>query len=733
MNYGKLVRCHGRWMLIAAVCATQTFEVRLGVAAQQKWEPSKLRETKPPQIQNATTLQGIVVVGRQEDLKPTSVTEVKGVEVQGPDFLRRPDFEKLLKRHLGARLTAKTVTQIQTEIQNYCQSHKHKAQVIVGEQEVTRATLQFAVLEMGEGQTAAAQEAESLFATNLHGILILPSVAEVEPAGVTGIRGVVVKGPNFLRRPGFTKMLKRHLGAPLTGRALTQIQVEIKDYCQAHDHLVVDVISQQQEVLEGTIQIAVIEAKIGHITVENPGRKWFPDSVITNNVRLKPGQSVLESRFNSDLNWLNQDVNQNLGYDGFNSRFLDVSGSFHQGNLGETDVKYEAVDRLPLRGFVGVDDAGIAIIGTDRLFVGADAANPYWLGNRLTYQYTTDVDFDKFSQNSGTIVFPLPWRHEITIFGTYADLNPDFSVINPSLSNLKEKGFFWQVSPRYTIPLPPTRNYTHEITAGFDFKRTDTPLLFESSGVGGILSTNQIDVAQFSVAYSGRLYDHLFGRLGMTAWSIQGFYSPGGIGENNNNESFNAFQQGATADYVYGRVEIRRTTDLGRGVTWFTRATGQLSDARLVATEAYSLGGWDTVRGYDQTIVSGDNGWLFVNELRTRPFALFGNLHGKGDYDPTQNWASIRGGKLHGMDWMQLLVFCDYGGVYYRNPPAPGWPSQEILLSVGAGFRYQLWQNMLVRFDYGWQLDRNYMNAPAAPSLGPQPTSRAHFAVELTF
>jgi hemolysin activation/secretion protein len=562
---------------------------------------------------------------------------------------------------------------------------------------------------------------ETVVVENLKGIVVVASDQDVKLGGVTGVKGVEVKGPEFLRRAGFKKLLKRHIGSRLDKPKLIQLQVEIRKYCQAHNHLVVDVFTSQQEILEDTIQIAVVEGKLDKVEVgTNRFHKWFPDSVIKRNVRLKPGDVVRESRLNSDLKWLNQNTYQNLGYDEFSGSFLDVSANFHQGEgLGQTDLSLvEGRNRFPMRGFVGIDNGGIEIVGQERLFAGADAANPYWIGNRLSYQYITDVDFNKFSQHVGSVVIPVVGRTELTLFGTYADLNPDFSIINSSYTNLEQKGFFYQLSARYTVPLPGSRSYSHDLTAGFDFKRTDTPLLFASSGSEGLIRTNQVDIAQFSLGYSGRLRD----RWGDTAFSLQGFYSPGGLSEYNDSAAFNEFEPGSNPQYLYGRAEIRRLTRLPVGFAWYARAAGQLADARLVATEAFSLGGWDSVRGYDQNVVSGDNGWVLVNELRTPPLPLFGNFIGKSKAQAEGPFDGIRG-----------LVFIDWGRTVYRSPAREGWPSSETLLSVGVGLRYQLKQNFMVRFDYGWQLDRDYVNADAAASLGPQPSQRAHFGLELSF
>ena len=556
--------------------------------------------------------------------------------------------------------------------------------------------------------------------TNLHGIVVVPRYEDINVDGVTGVRGVVVKGPAFLRSAAFEKLLRPYLGKTMTEASLYEVQIVIRKYCQAHDHLIVDVVTGEQDIPDGTVQIAVVEGKIGKRTVE--GNKWFSDSVLLRNIRLKPGDTVLESRLDGDVNWLNRNTYQSLGY--FTAPFLEMTPEFTRGGLpGETDVAFKAKDRFPLRLFAGIEDSGIEVIGRDRLFAGFNWANAFGLDHRLSYQYITDTDFDKFQEHVASYVIPLPWRHELTVFGAYADINPDFSVIQPNFNKLINKGTFYQLSARYAIPLPQFRQLSHEISAGFDFKRTDTPLLFETS-IGSLpLTTNKVDIAQFSLGYSGRFKD----KLGVTAFSIQGVYSPGGLTDFNTDPAFVDFSQrtNAQAQYFYGRAEIRRETFLPLGFTWYTRAGGQYSDSKLVATEVFSLGGYDTVRGYDERVVSGDHGWLLVNELRTPRLAL-GNLTGRPAVlsNPT--------GKAAENDGIRALVFCDYGGVINRST-AQGDRFGEVLLSVGAGFRYELADNLRVRFDYGFQLDREYLTAPSAANLGKPPDRRAHFGLEISF
>ena len=63
---------------------------------------------------------------------------------------------------------------------------------------------------------AASPKPVETFAEKLQGIVIVPRKEDVNQTGVTGVRGIVIKGPRFLRRNDFVAVLRRYLGSPLT-------------------------------------------------------------------------------------------------------------------------------------------------------------------------------------------------------------------------------------------------------------------------------------------------------------------------------------------------------------------------------------------------------------------------------------------------------------------------------------------------------------------------------------
>jgi hemolysin activation/secretion protein len=541
-------------------------------------------------------------------------------------------------------------------------------------------------------QTNDAPAADQTYLTNLTGIVIVASDADVQHAGVSGVEGLVIKGPSFLQTSDFEKLMAKYLNAPLTDSSAKEMEVAIIKYCRSLGHAVVDVFFAEQEVVNNTIQLAVIEGKIGGIGVRNPGHKWFSDSLVLGDLHLRPGGVIMQNQLDSDMNWLNQNRYSSLGT--FDGSFRDVRAELTPGEqLGQVNITNVVEDRFPFRPFVGYDNSGIPVIGKDRFFAGFEWANVLGLDQRLNYQYTTDEDFDKYKAHIASYVIPFPWHHELTILGTYAEVNPNFGRFGPPFNNLHiNNGSLYQISGRYAITLPTWRTLKQRITAGFDYKHINTPLFFGNSSTF-VLSSNLVDVAQFTLGYQAVLPD----RHGSTALSLQAVYSPGGLTPNNNDSDYSISSAGnpnIRASYFYGQAEFRRETLLPGGFSWMLRGMGQISDSSLYASEVFGAGGFSSVRGYDERTVTGDDGWLLQNELRTPEFVL-GNL--------TE--------KENAKDWIQGLVFCDYGGVMQLHPTTGQSPNDQ-LLSVGAGLRYQVADNFHLRLDYGYQLKRGYLSDP---------------------
>jgi hemolysin activation/secretion protein len=460
----------------------------------------------------------------------------------------------------------------------------------------------------------------------------------------------------------FRDLVSAYVGQPLTRGNLNQLITVIIVHYRTHDHPVVDVVVPEQDISSGVVQILLLESRVGRVTVA--GNKWFSSREIRNDFRVKPGERILASDMRSDLEWANQNP------------FHTTDVVYRSGQAsGTTDIVLQTVDRFPARLYVGYEDSGNAQTGFDRYLVGlnwGDAWHAGW-GQQINYQFTTSGDFRRLEAHSGSYIIPLRWHHTLTLFGSYVTTQ---GVVPP----ISVQGVSYQISGRYSVPLRPLGNYKHTVAVGFDYKYNHNSLQF-----GDIpLTVVPVEVRQFVATYDSSLRD----QHGITSLSVQAYFSPGNWGGDNSDAVFGQSHTLATANYDYVNLTLTRLTRLPHEWSLFLRGLAQVSSANLTPSEQLGLGGYDTVRGYDEREVNSDEGYLFNVELRT-PSMSIGKRMGWTRFD----------------DQLQLLGFFDTAAGNDRNL-LPGEPSETTLSAYGAGLRYTIKSNISVRADYGFQLNR---------------------------
>ena len=509
----------------------------------------------------------------------------------------------------------------------------------------------------------------------LRGVIFVGSKVQLRTGGVAAMDGVSVEGVPMLNSSSFTQRVQPFLGQQVSLDLVNAIAAETAKFYKEHDHPVVSVVAPQQDVTNGVVQLLVTEARIGEVRVL--GNKHFKSSLFT--TRAKPGGAIIMSDLEADAAFYGRNP------------FRSVAAEMSPGkNSGETDITLRVTDKFPLRVFAGYDNSGVKSTDENRLFAGINYGNFLGLGHELSYQFSTSPDFEKLAAHSASWTMPLPWKHIFQISGTYSESKPEIS------EGFDMSGTSWQLGARYTVPLPDLGKYKHEVTLGYDFKYTDNNLQFGGQQV----FDTPIDISQFSLAYSASLPD----KIGRTALSLTGYWSPGGMGSNNTDEAFDAARKDSKADYFYAALSLDRITKLPFGCSWSLSAKGQLANGNLQATEQFLLGGQSTVRGYPELVAAGDQGVLVRNEIYSPSFSLSKLIGFKQSHDE-----------------FQLLAFYDYGYAEVKHP-LEGEDKSTELQSYGVGARWQIKQNLSAHFDYGWQIDR----------LGKD-HSRAHVGVTMSY
>ena len=497
------------------------------------------------------------------------------------------------------------------------------------------------------------------------GLLLLGDIKDLSRNGVKGVRGLEVKDLNF---PGTIADLRAkldpiYLNQPLTMDKIRQIRKAIIEYYQSYNRGLVLVVAPEQYITDDTIQLVVVESKAGKISVE--GNKWFSDKTLQNHLRLEEANYIDTQVIVRDLDWINRNP------------FRQADVVMRPGAMeGTTDVEFWVYDRFPVRFYAGADNTGFETTGTGRLFTGFNWGNAFGLEQLLSFQYTTSSDFGRYYAYTGNWAIPLPWRHIWSFFGGYSRVRPKMPFIG-----VENSGTNSQVSTRYTIPIPRKRTLLQEVAFGIDYKRADNNLLFGDLVIFG--STAVITQAVFEYI--------ALQKLDSWRWSFDFnlYWSPGDLFGHQSDKDYQSLRPFAESNYVYGNYTFLPVVFLPNDWSLVFKNSMQLSNRNLLSSETFGLGGYNTVRGYDQRDVNTDNGLLLSGEIVTPTMPLF--TYRKPD------------GVLE--DELQFLWFLDYG-LGWNNIRLPEEPNSFWLMGTGPGLRYNWGTYLTVRLDWGIKLHK---------------------------
>jgi len=526
------------------------------------------------------------------------------------------------------------------------------------------------VSPLWSAETPPSRGEPKLLLHKLLGLVLTQDPNRIVPKGVSGVTGVQVLDIPFLDQADFKARVHSYFDKPFTEESLANLLRDIREYYREKGRPVVDIGPPEQDITNRVLQLLVLEGKVGQVRVE--GNKWFKPGRIRGQFQTKSGQEIQTDQLLKDLAWINRNP------------FRQVDLVYAKGSeFGTTDLVLRQTDRFPLRVYAGYENSGNRETDDTRWLSGFNWGNAFGIDGLFNYQFIASPDIDTFRAHSAGYTQPLPWRHLLTIFGSHA--RTQANVQEPFDLN----GYGWQTGARYEVPLPASAVYQHSVVAGFDFKRTDNNLLF-----GGVsVFTSPTDTAQWSLGYNGSRRDS----WGATSLRATAYYSPGQWASHDNDADYQASRAGASATYVYGKLELNRVTKLPKNFSMVNLVTAQLSDGPLLSGEQLGLGGYDTVRGFKTRFVNADQGYILSQEFRTPALSII------------SRWSS------RFKDQLQFLGYVDYGAGYNKGDDSP-----LDLMAVGPGLRYSIAKNFTLRVDYGF------------PIIGSD-TPRVHAGATLSF
>lgn len=455
-----------------------------------------------------------------------------------------------------------------------------------------------------------------------------------------------------------------YLNREMTFEDLVDLKIEVGKYFYQHGRPFIRVSIPEQEVVNGVLRLKVVESRIG--TIQVVGNKHFSSKQFLKYLKAKPGDHLRERPMGHDLYSMN--INP----------FHQVDLLYSPGSQpDQTDVTLQVWDRRPWRIYSGFDNTGIPGTGRVRWLTGFEAGNMFFSDHVLNYQYTSSLDFHKFQAHTLQYLVPFSVGHTLNLYGGYAEVHAHLEF--PGGRNT---GRSYQASVRYDVPMVSDQFLRFQSQFGFDFKRTNSAIFFQevvlSEPVTPFLFTKNVNLTQFTYGIQ-LLYQTNRHNI---EWITNGFWSPGKWVSDQSDRDYESIRPGAKNHWVYAITEFVYEYKAPSEILLHFRWIGQISSQNLLPSEQLPLGGYNSVRGYDERQENKDSGVLARMEIRSPLWPFF--------------WRTPE-------NRFQILGFIDYGWGVDRTP-YPEQPRVDWMLGVGPGIRYTYSPYITGRFDWGFKL-----------------------------
>ncbi|MDN5940690.1 MAG: BamA/TamA family outer membrane protein [Nitrospira sp.] len=482
-----------------------------------------------------------------------------------------------------------------------------------------------------------------------------------------------VEGNTILTQDKIDAVLAKYTGAVFQFKDVDQARGELEKAYHEAGYPTVLVNLPEQTIEQGSVTLQVIEAPLIEINVTGQ-QHHSKYRILEKMPSLQIGTVLYEPTFAKELSAINANPD------------LQVAPVLKPGTEpGTVNLELKVKDRLPVHGKLEADNRGPITTPQNRLVAEVQHTNLFGGDEILTLTTVqTPTDLGAVQNYGASFIYPVKWPdHLLTVYASKAISQ---SVLAGALipvgggGNVLVAGNATIAGFRYTFPLFPGSENTHQLSAGVDYKRLDrTEATFPGGGTAVVLSPVQYTPA--SVAYTGFYPD----RWGLTklALSAKGYVAgtiPGGAkedfsGDPNDPILLPGLRQGSTGTFAVLQGGLDRVQPLPENFALTLHTDGQWGTQPLIPAEQYFAGGFDTVRGYLQYEAIADHGIrgraeLTTPELLTIPIDRIWQRRRSADYTVRVKFAAF-------YDAAQLWV----------QQPVPGQISQFRLEGVGGGIR----------------------------------------------
>jgi hemolysin activation/secretion protein len=416
----------------------------------------------------------------------------------------------------------------------------------------------------------------------------------------------------------------------------------------------------QQNALTGRVILKVSELKVGQVRVKNS--RYFDLANIKNRATsLKQGAVPNFNDVTRDIVSLNQWPDRR------------VTPALRAGvTPGTVDVDLAVEDKAPIHGSLEVNNRRSPNTSATRMIGTVRYDNLWQLGHSFSFTYQVapenKSDAEVFSGSYLARVEGIDWL-TLLVYGVKSSSDVatvgGMNVIGPGQI----------VGGRAVMTLPARDNFFHTLSAGIDYKHFDQTVRDFTGGF-----STPITYYPFVASYGATFQAEK--SLTQLNASVTANMRP----SSSDWIAFDNKRAWASGSFSHLNVDLTHTHELPEGFQLWGKMQGQVSDGPQVSSEQFSVGGLDTVRGYLESEVLGDDGVVGNLELRSPDV---GSMLQKEMKDETGQGTP----RFVTFNEWRFFGFADAGHVRVQRP-LPEQQSKFDVWSYGAGTRFKVFDGV---------------------------------------
>ncbi len=496
--------------------------------------------------------------------------------------------------------------------------------------------------------------------------LRLSAQSEAPPEASFAVTSFVIDGENPLDGTQTTALLAPYTGNALGLEDLQRAAEALETELRTRGYIFHRVIIPPQRAGAGVFTLRVLAFRLGRVQVRG-NNNFSEENILRSLPGLRPEQVPDTRVLARALRIAGQHPSK------------QIQVTMRESDLPDRlDAQVDVTDTRPWTVFSSLSNTGSPETGRYRLSVGAQHSNLFDRDQSATLTYTTSPGHLKDVTQIGAFYSIPLYQLGATIDSSFVYSDVDSGTV-ADVFQVSGSGRFFGL--HYNQALGRSDHYQQTVSLGIEDRSFTDNVDFLGSPLGGDVRSRPL-----SLGYQGR-WPRNWGSASLWVKYVRNL--PGG--SNNDGAAYRAQRAGASRNWDLLRYGASLDYFAAGGWRLNARARGQRAKQPLISGEQFGVGGADSVRGFEEREIAGDDGIQLTLEVTTPAF-------GPG---------------------LRLLAFADAGRVKLANAQ-PGDLVRANVLSLGLGLRWQL------RSNYGLSLDFAHVLKGAASTRDGE--EKLHFS-----